>query len=235
MSTERVKAHFEAEAQEFDMIIQKLIPHYNEMIVALVSVIPFARESAFAMIDLGCGTGTVSKAVKDSFPNVAVTCVDIAEPMLQIAKKKIGGKVNCIQADFNRFVFPQKYDLIVSSLALHHLADDGAKLGFYQAIYAALNAGGMFINIDVVLGSDEKLQKVFMEKWRQFMAKSVAEEEITGKWLPNYYAEDRPAALMTHLAMLKECGFSAVDVIYKYYNYAVYGGKKQGQINNKEY
>ena len=53
----------------------------------------------------------------------------------------------------------------MSSLALHHLETDDDKLGFYEKVYAALNPGGMFINIDVVLGGDENLQSVYMEKW----------------------------------------------------------------------
>jgi len=88
-----------------------------------------------------------------------------------------------------------------------------------------LNIEGLFINIDVVLGSDERLQETYLEKWKEFMAKNVPVEEITKKWLPNYYAEDRPAGLIAHLNMLKDIGFSAVDVIYKYFNYAVYCGK----------
>lgn len=65
-----------------------------------------------------------------------------------------------------------------------------------------------------------------MDKWKEFMRGNVSEEEITDKWLPNYYAEDRPTQLTTHLSMLNKCGYSCVDVVYKYYNYAVYMGKK---------
>jgi tRNA (cmo5U34)-methyltransferase len=222
----RIKKHFEEEAHEYDMIIQRLIPHYNQMIDALVSVIPFSHDKAFSMIDLGCGTGTISKSVKLEFPNANITCVDVAEKMLEIAKAKIGGDIICIQADFNEFEFLRKYDLIVSSLALHHLENDSDKLAFYKKIYSALNHGGAFINIDVVLGSDNALQDAYLKKWTEFMRANVSESEINNKWLPTYYAEDRPAALMTHLDMLKEIGFSCVDVIYKYFNYAVYIGKQ---------
>ena len=226
MATDRIKAHFEEEAKEFDEIIQKLIPHYNEMIDALVSVINFPKESKFSMMDLGCGTGTISKAVRNKFPHAKVTCVDIAGKMLEIAKDKIGGDVKCIQADFNSFVFTERYDLIVSSLALHHLESDDDKLRFYKKIHSALNSGGLFVNIDVVLASDEDLQKVYMEKWLEYMARNVSEEEIDGKWLPNYYAEDRPTKMISHVEMLKKCGFTATDVVYKYYNFAVYCAKK---------
>jgi len=40
---ETVKNHFEEEAEEFDKTILKLIPHYNEMIEALVMAIPFEK------------------------------------------------------------------------------------------------------------------------------------------------------------------------------------------------
>ena len=63
------------------------------------------------------------------------------------------------------------------------------------------------------------------------MLKSVSETEIEDKWLPNYYAEDKPTKLTTHLATLKNCGFSLVDIVYKYYNYAVYCAKKTEGID----
>ena len=222
---DRIKKHFEEEAEEYDTVIPKLIPHYNQMVDALVSVVPFSKESRFSAIDLGCGTGTISKSIKKEFPNIDITCVDISKNMLEIAKNKIGGIVNCIQADFNSFEFPRKYDLIVSSLALHHLENDSDKLDFYRKIYTSLNKGGVFINIDVVLGNDDFTQELYMRKWQEFMKKSVSAEEIDGKWIPNYYAEDRPTKLITHLDMLKVCGFSSIDVIYKFYNFAVYIAK----------
>jgi tRNA (cmo5U34)-methyltransferase len=226
MRINRIKKHFEEEAEEYDLIIQKLIPYYNQMIGALVSIIPFSRESVFSTIDLGCGTGTISKFIKNEFSLTKITCVDISKNMLELAKNKIGSDVNCIQADLNSFNFPQKYDLIVSSLALHHLENDAAKLEFYRKICEALNQNGLFINIDVVLGSNDFVQDVYMKKWREFLQKNVAPEEIDGKWLPSYYAEDRPAKLITHLDMLRECGLSRVDVVYKYYNFAVYSAQK---------
>ncbi len=86
--------------------------------------------------------------------------------------------------------------------------------------------GGVFINIDVVLGSDEFIQAAYMQKWQAFMLSNISEHEMNNKWLPSYYAEDRPAKLTTHLKMLECSGFSSIDVIYKYYNYAVYTAKR---------
>lgn len=227
MRTERIKAHFEQAAKEFDSNIKKLIPRYDEMIDILVSMIPFSKESEFTMIDLGCGTGTISKAVKDHFPNADITCVDISEKMLEMTSSKMNGGINCIQADFNTFEFPKQYNLILSSLALHHLENDEDKLKFYRKIYSSMTDDGMFINIDIVLGSDDHIQNVYINKWMEFMREAISEEKIISKVLTDYEAEDRPASLVTHLELLKKCGFPCVDVIYKFYNYAVFLGKKQ--------
>ena len=43
---------------------------------------------------------------------------------------------------------------------------------------------------------------------------------------PLMYEEDRPAVLMEQLSWLKDLGFADVDVVWKYYSFAVYGGRK---------
>ncbi len=41
---EKVRNHFEEEAKEFDQIILKLIPYYEQMIETLISVIPLIEK-----------------------------------------------------------------------------------------------------------------------------------------------------------------------------------------------
>lgn len=223
---DRVQRHFEEEAKEYDGIIKNLIPNYLGMVDILVSLLPFDKEQIFDMVGLGCGTGTVSKAVKDAFHAARVTCVDIAANMLDIAGQKVGKDATLIQADFNTFEFPQKYDAVVSSLALHHLETDGDKFRFYEKIYGALNPDGIFVNADVVLGGGDALQSLYMKKWKAFMVKNFSEQEVMQKWMPSYYEEDHPATLLTHFDMLAKCGFTDIDAVYKYDNFAVYCGRK---------
>jgi tRNA (cmo5U34)-methyltransferase len=223
---EKVKLHFESEAEEYDKIIIELIPYYSEMVDALVSAIPFNREKKLRIIDLGCGTGKLSKEIAEKFPNAEFTCVDIAGNMLDIAKSRLKKRAEYINADFNSYSFNGKYDLAVSSLALHHLTQDKDIYEFYGKIYDLLNDNGLFINADVVLGSTKALQDVFIEKWIEYMKKSVSIDIINNKWLPNYYSEDRPVPLMKHLDFLNKQNFKNIDVIWKYFNYAVYIGEK---------
>ncbi|MDL2294436.1 class I SAM-dependent methyltransferase [Ruminococcaceae bacterium OttesenSCG-928-D13] len=223
---ERVLSHFEQEAKDYDEIIARLIPDYELMVSIMVDFINKDRQDHFSVIDLGCGTGTLSKAIALRFPHAAITCVDISEKMLRIAESKLETDIATIHSDFGQFVFPQKYDVIVSSLALHHLEKDADKLSFYKKIYAALPAGGIFMNIDVVTAGNDRIQKIYMDHWKEFMVANTSPSEVEKKWIPNYYAEDRPTSISTHFKLLEQSGFGQMDCVYKNYNYAVFLAEK---------
>jgi tRNA (cmo5U34)-methyltransferase len=223
-----VLEHFEREAGVFDGTIRRLIPHYHEMLDALVSALPFEADRPIRVTDLGCGTGTVAEGILAAFPNAAVTCIDISGNMLQLAEAKLAGnpRARFIRADFGLAEFDGGQDAFVSSLSLHHLATDGDKRSCYGRIFDSLAPGGVFVNADVVLAPDDSLQRTYMDRWKAFMRKSVPEDAIENEWIPRYRAEDRPAVLTDQLKWLETIGFGRVDVIWKYYNFAVYGGSR---------
>ncbi len=228
MMTSTVKEHFESEAHEFDSIIVKLIPYYDQMINALIDAIQFDTLESIRIIDLGCGTGTIAKLLADKFPNSKIVCLDIASKMIEIAKYKLCDHKNTefIVGDFSKIDFKEKFDVVVSSLALHHIESDEEKKEFYTRIFKILNNSGQFINADVVLATTNYQQDTNMNRWIDYMQRSVSTEEIQNKWIPSYKAEDRPAKLIDQLKWLEEIGFNTVDVMWKYYNFSVYGGIK---------
>ncbi len=101
---------------------------------------------------------------------------------------------------------------------------------FYRRVHENLNPGGVFYNADVVLASGDSMQAVYMDQWRRFMNQNLSQEEVEGKWIPKYQAEDRPAKLLDQLNWLTEIGFGEVDVLWKHYNFAVYGGVKRRRL-----
>ena len=225
---EKIKEHFETEAKDFDEIIIKLIPYYNQMIGALIDAIPFDKDSNIRILDLGCGTGTISQLLSSRFSNSKIVCLDIASNMIEIAKYKLSSHDNSefVVGDFKRINDLGNFDVVVSSLALHHLETDFDKKGFYTDIYNQLDNDGVFFNADVILASTDLMQTRNMNRWKEYMNKSVSMTEIENKWIPTYEEEDRPAKLVDQLKWLENIGFKSVDVIWKYYNFGVYGGVK---------
>ncbi len=225
---DQVKQHFDAEAQKFDRIIQQLIPYYEEMLQALLSAIPFDKDSTIQVLDLGCGTGTLAQHILNAFPRARVTCLDFSEQMIGMAQAKLAefSRVTYVVQNFQEDPLTGPYHAVVSSLALHHLITEAEKQTFYRRIYKSLARGGCFYNADVVLGASEHLQSAYLEHWKEFMQRQISAEEIETVWLRKYREEDRPAQLMKQLTWLSEIGYKDVDVLWKYYNFAVYGGIK---------
>lgn len=68
-------------------------------------------EGARAVLDLGCGTGQLAAALAEGR---AVTGVDPAAPMLDVARRKPGGdKVEWVQADARSVRLGRRFDLVV--------------------------------------------------------------------------------------------------------------------------
>ncbi|MFA6914588.1 MAG: class I SAM-dependent methyltransferase [Endomicrobiia bacterium] len=226
---DNIKEHFENEAAIFDNIIIKIIPYYIEMIDALLSAISFDKTQKINVLDLGCGTGNLSKRILDKYTNANIVCVDISQNMINIARQKLADykNVEFVVGDIEEIEFKDKYDLVVSSLVLHHLVTDDRKKNFYKRIFNMLNENGIFVNADVVIGTSKFLQDINISSWIKYMQKSCSDEEIFSKWLKAYEQEDRPSKLIHQIEWLKEIGFHNVDIIWKYYNFAVFTGIKK--------
>ena len=163
---EQIYEHFQNEAEEFDVLIRKLIPRYDEMLDALVDALPFERTSIIGVLDLGAGTGAVAQRILEYFPNAHITCLDMSPNMLRIAKARLAANnsVSFELGSFEEFVTMQEYDAVVSSLALHHVVADRDKISFYRKLRSWLRPGGVFFNADVVLGSTAYSQALHIER-----------------------------------------------------------------------
>jgi tRNA (cmo5U34)-methyltransferase len=90
----KIKDHFEREAAVFDRMFFKVMPRYREMIEAVIGAFPFKKGYRPKVIDLGCGTGNLAEKITGVYPGAEVTCLDMAENMLNAARAKLKGRKN---------------------------------------------------------------------------------------------------------------------------------------------
>jgi len=228
------KTLFETEAQKFDNVIPLLIPFYSEIYNILIDSIPFYRNTSIKILDIGCGTGTFAKILKEKFPHAKITCLDFAKNMIEVAKAKLINykeDVDFLVGDFNDLNIKNEYDVIVSSFALHHIQTDSEKLQLYKNIYEALNKNGVFLTADIVLGVNNYIRNLYEKKWEEHMIKQFNKNRLKSKILERYQADDNPSKLFDHLKWLENSGFNQIETIWKYYNFAIFGGYK---INKKD-
>lgn len=219
---------FQEEANEFDRIFPMLIPFYDEIYNILAESIPFKKASPLKILDIGCGTGTLAEILKLNFPFAEITCIDFSDNMLEIAKNKLKKypDVRLFKSDFHKFKPETKYDVVVSSFALHHIENDFKKVETYRKIFNSLNKNGIFLNADIVLGANEQIENLSFEKWKQFLGENFSDNEIENDLLPRYQTGDNPSKLFNHLKWLRDIGFMEVETIWKYYGFTIFAGIK---------
>ncbi|MHA1164408.1 MAG: methyltransferase domain-containing protein [Alphaproteobacteria bacterium] len=77
------------------------------------------------IVDLGCGPGTVTRALKQRWPDAKITGVDGSKEMLARARAE-DNELTWVEADMNGWKPDGSLDLIYSNAALHWLDDHGA-------------------------------------------------------------------------------------------------------------
>ena len=104
---------------------------------------------AYAVLELGVGTGETSRRVRARHPGATWTGIDASEPMLRRARQAMPDAD--LRASRLEEPLPDgPFDLVISALAVHHL--DGAdKRDLFRRIGHALGPGGVFVLGDVVV------------------------------------------------------------------------------------
>ena len=91
------------------------------------------------VIDLGCGTGEITLALKERWPEAEVSGLDSAPAMLEKARS-LGGKVAWVEGDIAAWVADRAFDLVFSNAALQWV--DGHETLFAR-LMGALAEGGV--------------------------------------------------------------------------------------------
>lgn len=115
---------------------------------AIQQAIPLA--DTMQILEYGCGTGMISRALSPQVKKI--TAVDTSPRMLEVLRQKAGEeKIENIETrvhDLTRKPLPNnEFDLVISSMTLHHIPDIDALL---QRFFATLKPGGYLAVADLV-------------------------------------------------------------------------------------
>jgi tRNA (cmo5U34)-methyltransferase len=215
----------------YDTQIVRAVPPYHDMIGSLISSIYLPTHTPLRVLELGCGTGNLSLSMASRFTQMSLTAVDLSQPMLDACAAKLADKVTtytAIQSDFMAMDFePDSFDVVVSSLALHHLSS-GDKQALYGRIARWLGPGGLFRCADLCLGVPRNFVMAdYWQRWQTWASHNGASVGEIAAWLNHCETMDHYDTILNHLTWLQDSGFTLVDCYWRTLFWTVFGGSKQ--------
>ncbi len=188
------------------------------------------------VLDLGCGDGVLGQHLKSCDPQICLSAWDASEDMLNAAIQRLRKwpDVTTRQITFQELIEVREsgsvFDLVVSSMAIHHLSHV-EKRGLFAQIHHLLAEDGFFVNIDVAKADLPFYDSFYDEIWRSWClaesARYQTDEDFSD--VPDRVRqkpENRIEPLSVQLQMLESVGFRDVECFYKSGQFVIFGGRK---------
>jgi tRNA (cmo5U34)-methyltransferase len=220
---------FNDSIEYYDEWVRKALPNYNDIFGTALELIPYPQGSEVHVLDLGAGTGLFSMHVLEKYPKASFVLCDLADKMMGVAKDRFSknpGQFSYIIGDYRTIELSQDFDLVISSLSIHHLEDEEKK-ELFRKIHGLLRKTGVFINIDQIRGETLLLQELYWNHWLDQVRKAGASEEQIRESINRRTTYDRDASLFDQLQWLKDAGFNHADCVYKNFFIGVFLASRQ--------
>jgi len=167
---------------------EKLAHKYNNLWVQKYSLGPTRREvkkivlplleknNELKILDIGCGTGQLIKEISDHYNKVNYLGIDVAENMIEVAKKNNKGKnVKFKTSSIESFESNEKYDIIICTHAFPYFPN---KQEMIKKMAGLCNKKGQIIIVNSSTNSLKDLIINFFLKATTSKAKYLSIEEM---------------------------------------------------------
>jgi SAM-dependent methyltransferase len=217
-----------------------MIPDRPRQLEVMLQLLRHWCPAAEQILDLGAGDGILLGTLLEAFPEASGIAVDFSPLMLDQARQRLsrfGKRATTLEGDLQSPDWKQsltdQFDILVSGLAIHHLTD-GRKQALFREIYDLLLPGGVFLNCEHVASATPAIA----EMWDNFTTEHLYQrrrekgENVTMEQVRREFMErpDRAANILAlvedQCRWLREIGFQDVDCFWKYFELAIFGGRK---------
>lgn len=226
-----IKKQFEFDeevAAVFDDMLQRSVPFYKESQKITQFFALKALQNGGVAYDLGCSTATTLIGISKKLDSKAkLIGLDNSEAMLEQARKKceaFNADVLLQYADVLEYDY-QEAELFISNYTLQFVRPL-LREELIKKIASSLKKEGLFLFSEKVISHHSKLNKDLIECYYDYKKEQgYSEYEIVQKReaLENVlipYSEEE------NIRMVKNCGFSHCEVVFRWANFATFVATK---------
>jgi len=217
--------------ENFDDHIQRSVPRYKDCHKLAVWLSDFyLTQDNDVFVDLGSTTGSLVDKLASHHSGrnkLDITGIEIEPHFVDFSKKRNAKhqnqhKIEILTADLKSYEFTPNSANYISSLFTLQFIKPNNRAEILKNIYDTLVWGGAFIYFEKVRGADARFQDILnyllnLEKSDQ----NFNSEEIHGKTM-SLVGKMEPFSHKGNLSLLKQAGFSDIEVIFKFINFQGY-------------
>ena len=143
---------FEWNPETYQALMAEEIPDYPRLQTEVAAAA--AAGAPNSILDLGVGSGLTAQRVLDALPEAGLLGIDASPEMLAAAEAILGPERTELRLSRLEDPLPRgPFDLVMSTLAVHHL-DGPGKADLFVRIATVLETGGRFVLGDLVVPAD---------------------------------------------------------------------------------
>jgi tRNA (cmo5U34)-methyltransferase len=210
----------------------------TELFTLLTHLLPFSPDAPIRVLDIGSGHGVLAAAVLDAYPNARATGLDLSDAMMEVGRERMARFGDRFHYHFGDVSggdlpadLPGPFDLVVSSLAIHHVPTE-TKPAFFANLHRSIADGGCFIDLDNMRTRDAVIRDLYSgardalgdargPRPQRMQRAEPREPRPEGEGRREF-----PDAMEDIVAWLREAGFAHVDCLWKRLDYAMVGAFK---------
>lgn len=230
--------------RSWDQLEERHVPNRERWISALLDVLDAGGAERPMLLDLACGTGTVTSRLLQRRPSARSIAVDVDPVLLTIAAATFDGddRVRTVRADLSSpawidAVPERQVDAALTATALHWLSESTVHR-LYRDLAELVRPGGVFAHAEVMPLADMPtlgagLARIARERraegmpdgrsdWDAWWDKAaedpalrVASEQRRAVFAANCPTEEFSPPAEWHIAALREAGFVEAGVVWR--------------------
>ena len=217
-----VKFTFATEEDGFDNHIEKSIRGYQNLWGDILKFSEYFVEDGTTVVDIGCSTGKMLKAMKAQNDRFAPECIYKGIEMEEYFFGDLRNDQNLYfqQIDvrgFNWDANAKNCSLVISMFTLQFIPKRDRKT-ILNSIYQALMKGGAFIFSEKILSETSQMEEMMTFCYYDWKRRNFSSEEILEKEEKLRHMM-KPLPFAELIGMLQEAGFKEVQPFWQNFNF----------------
>lgn len=210
----------------FDDHVRQSVPLYEEIHRLVADISCWFVSGNTNVYDIGTSTGEALANISALHNGKSVSYIgyDQSESMIKKAKERFKNRddVQIILSDATDDALTLRNASYVTSILTMQFIDPSKRQSVINRIYDGLNIGAGFVLVEKIIGSTPRFDQIYVELYHEMKLKNGLTIDHVLNKARSLRGVQRPNTIAENQEMLKQAGFTNIDIFFKWNNFTAF-------------